>query len=731
MRYCHSRRQTWTWTVVCSCLSMWAASQSWGFDEPTPPVGLVGLLPTTAPDGLTEQDFNELVESIDDSWKDWTRQTAEVVKSFYEGSHPTVEDQRRALDQVKVKLKTVEKALADPRYLSIYPQLTKLFYRLGAEVELADVILTTLTQGPDQARQQRLKPAFEQLGTAVSGVETDLKQFNHAGPWRTFANLPGLTGLNADSPNALSVVAGVKARFEARESYAPEAREFLSRESFLKLEDALTAVLKASNETGTFDVAGLREAYAQLIDQLNQYRSEPGIELEAAIRQSIDTLRAKSPDGGATVADLLGRQLLNYNLRVYASEGLLNRLIRETRVEQSPVRERLQEATVYGNQVTQVTSSIDLIPNPLVASFHLMLNGSIRSNANAYADRATIHTVGNHAFTASKQVTFDGQEFSLAPALVSAYANNQAVGANTHMGRMPIFGRIANNIAMREATARAPQSNGYTIQKIQQQVGPQFDQQASEQLGNASKQLQTKTYGPLRKYDLYPDAMLWSTTATELRVSTRLMGTQELGGSVSAPVGRIPANGLVTQIHESLLSHSFDRLGLKGKAMSEDQVRELLESRLSEILNREVKIPKPETAAGDAEQKANILVFDEKDPVRFTIQNGIVTIIIRAGLQREGMEDIPTQIISVPFTPSLSEGKIVLARGNVGVKPVTRPPNVAAQVARAQVMRQKIQSALPERTIDGTLHLKIENKSLDLSVTDLSAEAGWLTIGLK
>ncbi|HWL09681.1 MAG TPA: hypothetical protein VNQ76_14820 [Planctomicrobium sp.] len=733
MRYSYSRHQTWTWTVVCSCLSMWIASQSWGFEDVKPAVGLTGLIPAYAPAGLTEQDFSDLTESIDDSWKDWTKETAGIVKDFYEGNHTTIAAQQTALDLLKVKLKTVKKALSDSRYQSIYPELSRLYGVLAPEVEISDAILSSFVQGPEQARAKRLTPSFEKLKVAVNAVDADLNQFNNGQPWKNWASLADLSALQVNSPNAIELITTVKKRLEGREFYTAEAKAFSSRESFLQLEDALGAVLAASNDNvpDAFNEAGLREAYSKLLDQLAQYRADPSIDQEGAIRRSIDELRAKSPDGGVTVVDAIGRQFMNYNLRVTASEGLLNRFVSETRTEQSQIREQMMEANVYGNQVTQVTSSIKLVPNPLVASFNLTLNGVVRSNANGYAQKATIQSVGYHTFSATRPVTFDGQEFTFGPSQVYAQANNQAVGASTHVSNVPLFGRIANRIAIREANSRSPQTNAMTVQRIRQQVSTNLDTESADQLSNASKQLQTKTYGPLRKYNLYPDEMLWSTTHSELRLSTRLMDALELGGSQSPPVASVPANGAVVQIHESLLTHSFDRIGLKGQTMTEDQVRELLESRLSEILDREVKIKKSQAAAPEAEQRENILVFDEKDAVRFTIHNGVVTIIIRAGLKREGAEDIPTQIISVPFTPTLSDGKIILTRGNVGVKPISRPPNVAAQVARAQVMRQKIQSALPEQTIDGSFKVKLENKQVDLSLVDLSAEGGWLTLGLK
>ncbi|WP_139228169.1 hypothetical protein [Planctomicrobium piriforme] len=710
---------------------MWAASQTWGFEEGKPGVGLNGLLPAYAPPGLTEDDFNQFTDSIDDSWKDWSRETAGFVKDLYEGSHPTLADQQAAVQRVKVKVNTLEKALSDPRYSSISSQLKMLYGRLNPAVRLAEAMLNTLSMEPAEARQQRMQPAFAELQKAVDHLQADLAQYSNSTEWVRWSEINSLKGLKADDPAALETVAKVKAKLEAREGYSPVIKDFISREPFLQLEDALAAVLSASNEKGTFDATQLRESYAHLLDVLTQYQAQPTAELEADLRKTLDELRAKSPDGGVAVADALGSEYMNYNLRIVVSEGLVNRFFEETRTERSEIRERVMEANVYGYQCTEVTTKLDLVPNSLSASFALNLSGVIRSNANGYAPQATVHTVGYHTFNASKKVLFDGQNFYLENSRVSARANNQTVGATTKFSHVPILGRVANSIAIREANSRSPQTNAMAVQRIKEQVSTQLEKEAGEQFANASKQLQTKTYGPLRKYNLYPDVMTLSTTDSEMRFSSRLMDPDEIAGSTSAPIASLPANGMVAQVHESLLSHAFDRLGLNGKTMTEDEVRVLLESRLTEILGRPVEIPKPQNAAPEAEQQANTFVFDEKDPVRFTIDNGVVTLFIRAGLKRANGDDIPTQIISVPFTPTLQGDKILLTRGNVGVKPVVRPPNVTAQVARAQVMRQKIQTALPEQTVNAVFEVEQKGKVIKLAIVDLTAQGGWLVLALK
>ncbi|WP_437226368.1 hypothetical protein SH661x_004548 [Planctomicrobium sp. SH661] len=726
------KRQNLTWTILCSCLSIWAASRSWGFEDGANPVGLNGLIPSYAPEGLTDEDFKNLQESIDASWKPWVEETGKFVKEFYEGNAQTVAEQRVALQRLQVKLGTLEKALADPRYRSIHRQLQSLYGKLGPEASLAQAFLDTLTLEPAAARAERLEPAFNQLHQAVDALQADLKTYRNGNDWVTWIRLDQLKNLKADDPAAPAIVDQLLTKLGNRETYTPEIRDFVSREPFLAVEDALQAIHNAATQEVVSEPAELRSLYTQLIEALNAYHTEPSTPNETKIRQILEEVRAKSPDGGVAVAGALGRNYLNYNLRLAVSEGFVNRFFSETRREQSQIRDRVMQASVYGYQCSDVTTRLDLVPSEVNAKFNLQLTGTIFANTNGVTSQATIHTIGRHSFNGSKLVAFDGQNFYLEPGHVSARANNQTVGATTKFSRVPLFGRVANNIAVRKANELRPQTNALAVRKITDQVSEELEREAAEQFANASKQLQTKTYGPLRKYNLYPDVMALSTTDSELRLWTRLMDSDEIAGSQAVPIASIPSDGMVAQIHESLLSHAFDRLGLNGKTMTEDEVRQLLESRLSEILDRKVEIPKPAGQADASEQAANTLVFAEEDPVRFTIRDGVVTVFIQAGLKRDNGDDIPTQIISVPFQPTLQGDKIILTRGNVGVKPVVRPPSVAAQVARAQVMRQKIQSALPEQSVNRTMEVKTQNdKVVKLTVADIVAEGGWLVLTIK
>jgi hypothetical protein len=731
-------RQHLAWTVFCGALAVWATSRTWGFDDGKQSVGLNGVLPAYAPNGLSENDFEDLANSIDETWKSWVQETGTFVKDLYEGNHPTIESQQDALQRVSVKVTTLEKALSEPDYDSIRPQLVSLYGRLAPRVELAQAMLQTLAMDPAAAREQRLQPAFDELHQAVSHLQADLKAYQHADTWNTWAQLDQLRELQPADPQSLATVSAIKQKLQNREDYSPEIKSFISREPFLKLEDALGLVLRAADQKAA-DPQALRTQFQQLLNALQDYRDDPSTPREARIRQLLDELRTSAPDGGVAVADAVRKGYLNYNLRIVASEGLLNRFFSETRKETSAINDRVMEATVCGTQTSSVVTKLDLLPSELNARFALTLTGTVRTNTNGYTSQATVHTVGCHTFTGQKEILFDGQQFVIEDSHISARANNQTVAARTKFSGVPLLGRVANRIAIREANSRSPQTNAMTARKISSRVQEDLDEEAAEQFANATRDLQANTYGPLRRFGLYPDVMSLSSTQNDMFLRTRTMNGQEIGGSNAIPFSSIPGDGLAAQIHESLLNHAFDRIasdvngekGLKGQTLSDQEVRDLLEKRISELLNRPVSFPEPENASKD-EQAANKFVFAEEDPVRFTIENGVITLFIKAGLDLANGQSIPTQIISVPFRATIQGDQIQLTRGgNVGVKGIVRASNAREQIIRAQIMRQKIDSSLPPRSIAGTFEIAQGDRKVKLTVTELTAESGWLLIELR
>ena len=696
-------------------------------DSANSDVGLNGIIAAFPPRDLDQDELTPLIDELDSSWQKWGAETAAAVKDFYEGDHPTIESQRLALARLQVKLGTMEKALGDRRYVSVHPEVSELYGRLAPRVAVAEAILDTLTADPEVVRQERLRDAAVPVKTAVAEVRKDLSSFNGGQQWVSWASLNELADVakRAEFNEAdLARIKTIQQKLAHRGDYAQSVKEFVSRESFLTLEDSLTAALKAVEDYKPVSQETARAYLTDLTEQLDQYDEEPTVAGTARIRELFDKAAQSTPDGGKKIHEALQAFYLNYNVQLTISEGLLKRVVAERREEKSRINERMMSARIVGSQVTTASVSADVQPSENGARFALVIEGNVRANTSGSVPEATIYSSGYHTFRAEKPVIFDGHSFTTEPATVRASANNRNYGAVTKYSGMPLFGGIANNIALNKADEQLGRANYITSQRIRTEVSSELNEQVDEQFSNAASELENKVYGPLREQGLYPEEIQVSSSDSAIFYRSRLIGAKEVAGSRLQPRPG-SSKGLVVQVHESALTNGSARMELDGKTMSDGDVRKLIEERMSKLLNREVELP--ESPMTEAEPTT--LVFADEDAVRFHVGEGEISLIIRAGLKREA-GDIPTQVITVPLAFSVNNNEIVMNRGQVGVRPQPgqQPTNVAEQIARAKIMISKIEAAIPEKTFENKLELKLEERVVALKISSIEASSGWVTI---
>jgi hypothetical protein len=388
---------------------------------------------------------------------------------------------------------------------------------------------------------------------------------------------------------------------------------------------------------------------------------------------------------------------------------------------------------------------VDLKPCSSAAKFTLTIDGNTRSQTTGEVCAATVYNTGVARFRAEKDVLFDGESFTLCPSRIGVNASNCTYDAETCLNWVPIARNIARNYALEQAAERKPESDAYARQKISREVRTRFDRETAEKFNEAEDKLNTDLYARLSEIDMKPELVAMSSTETVLGVHERLMRDAELGAG-RPPVQPVPGNGLLVQIHQSLLSNGSDRMDFHGQRLTQKEVDERIKARLDK-LNPDREVPQetppaepanetPEeraTRLANEEKNANTrLIFDTVDPISFRFENGEIIMSLRAGLERPGEEEIPTQIISVPLKLTIEGDQLVMTRGTVGVKPVERPRNVGEQIARAKIMQQKIEEGIPERrSQDAHREIKQQGKTVRVQVRSISAEDGWMTLSIE
>ena len=389
----------------------------------------------------------------------------------------------------------------------------------------------------------------------------------------------------------------------------------------------------------------------------------------------------------------------------------------------------VSRAHITGCQWTNATVNLDLKPSSSGVRFDLMLDGNVRSSITGSTHLATVQTSGQFHFQGRKPVVFDGEHFTTSPARVGVGGSNRPYAARTKLSWIPLVGRIAENAALREAGSA--ENSQYARNKVYQQARSQFDRDSAEMLSQAEQTIENDIAGPLRQGGYYPDVKQLQSTESEGILRSRLMHAGELGGADALPLPVDLSDGVLVQLHESLLNQVGNRLGLDGKRFTPEELEQYFKSELEKLTGRSFDlggITNPDTATDSPNVEE--IIFHESDAIRFRLSGGEIILTLNIGLKLEDREEIEPQRITIPLQFSLAGDQIHMERGTVGVSPIGRvdPRDRTQQITRAGVMRQKIQEAFAPQDFDSSIELSVENKSLRLVVAELRARGGWLSL---
>lgn len=725
--------QSRTLVALATLAGLATAAWAWEDAKPAAPQGLSGILPAEVPANLSADAFSVL----GGNWSDWSAGAAETVSQFYQSGSGDVAAQRQALASAKAKLKVMEQALRDRKYAMIAAPLTGLSSALARRIDVSEALLDTLDMDAQAEYPKRLKAKSDAVIAAVDALGKSLDKISGGKAWLPYVKADELVAAlkyEVGGEASISAAKTSKAKLASRATVENAAQKaFLSRPAFLALESTVDQYLAvAENPPTAENAAKLREQSAALVAGLEGYESSATSGSAAQARQAYSAIRKLAADGGDRLTAVLQKHYFNYNVRIVTSESFLGKLLADTHTEQGQVSDFVLGANVGGSQTTTTSVGVDLKPGKTEARWDLVLNGSISSSTAGVTSQATIYTQGNHTFRATKDVRFNGTTFTTGPGAISVNANNTTTGVATQFSG-GLFGGIADRIAYREAEARRGEAQAIAASRVQDRVMPRFNQEVDSAFVKAGKDLQTDLYDRLRDTGLHPDAMLFQTTDTEFRANTRLMRETELGAN-AAPAVFAGGSGATLFVHESEMNNGADRIGLAGKTMNDDQLRAHLEQFFSKAANRELKLNKPvETAPEPGEEDAgkppSTFVFAATDPIRIRLQDGALSLVFRTGFQREGGEDIPQQVITVPLMFEVKGSQIHITRG--AVKVASAEGGGAGQIATAGIIRRKIQNTLPERVVEGKFKLRGTRHDVEATVKSIKIVDGWAVVNVQ
>lgn len=730
------KQRRWLQRIAVAGVLTGLGMGTWAFEDSAPSEGLRGILPAEAPTQFSAEGFAVLGPA----WESWNQGAAEAIANFYklEGDAAA---QTAALKQVQSKLGVLNKAIADDKYAAIHESLISLRGPLARRVAVAEAALATLQADPAAARKAAVAGTAKSVEAAVGALQTKLDAIPGGKAWLPFIKADVLLtawGSSVDNAETVAALEATKSRLASRSTLTDAAqKEFLSRPEFTALESAIDAHLAAlALKSQGVDVVKTRAALTALVAALEDYEFSNSSVAAGQVRKAAADLSAVAPDGGAAVQKALADNYYNYNVRIVASEPFLNRLLSDSRTEQGRVSDYVLGASVGGWQTTSTNVSVDLKPANDSVRFDLVLSGTVQSSTAGSTDQATIYTSGYHTFRSTKEVVFDGNKFTTGPAATAVNANNTTTGASTRFSG-GLLGPMAQRIAMREASARRPQSEAIARSRVASNVTPKFNEEVDKSFARATEQINGELMQGLKDSGIYPEQIAYASSDTEFRMSSRLMGADRLGGFAGESRLLVPGTGAALAMHESVVNNTIDQIGFNGKKMSESELRTHLEEFLSKALSREFKFQTPAEAAAAPEAKDAAeadedntpaqLVFAAEDAIRVQFRDGELLLVIRAGLEREGGEPIPTQEIVVPLKFTVNGDKILISRDALQIYPIEGESKPIQQ----RVMNSRISKALPDREVSGIFKLRGPSREVDATVTSIRIVDGWIALHVQ
>ena len=717
------------WMALCGASALALGTtlvSAWDDAKPVQPAGLRGVLPVDVPVALGEDAF----ATLDGNWKEWGETTAKEVAKLYAEELADAAGQRQQLAVLQKKLLTMEVSLKDTRYRSIHEPLGSLHASLSRRVAIDEAVLDTLELDPKKVATEQLEGARQQVAKSLKELETELNTVKNGPAWLDYVRSAEITKLVSDKkgPEAVPVLSAVHQKISPSDATSPEIRKFLDGARFVSLRTSLDEFVKvAAAVDQPYNPEKLRADLVNLVGSIEKFEETQASVDAAAVRKSFDAARKSAPDRGNRIAAAMSTHYFNFNLRVVASEKFLSKVVAESTTQNGPVKDFILGANVSGNQTTTATVGIDLKPSNDGIRLNLVLDGVSKSNTVGVTSEANVFTSGHHAFKAWKPIHFDGNTFTTGNGDISVSANNQTTGVSTKYSGVPLFGGFADSIARGEVEDRRGQSQAIAAQRVSSRVLPEFNKEVDTKIVDLNKNLEEKVNSKLRQKELYPSAASYRSSEDDLRVSTRLMADQELAGG-DGPFVSVPTAGFVLALHESLLNNSLDRLKFAGRTMSEDELSKEIEASFSDLLGRKLNLEKKIEVAVDAPKEIATFVFPAKDAMRFRINNGQLTLSLRAGLKQKD-EDIPTQEIIVPLMFRIEGTNFVVESGEISVSPVDPPANAGLQIARAGVVRSKVKNTLPIRKFDRFISIdKNLQTPVQLGLAQVKASGGWLTL---
>ncbi len=457
-----------------------------------------------------------------------------------------------------------------------------------------------------------------------------------------------------------------------------------------------------------------------LLRRMERYEAAPSALTGYYLNDHYQDLLWSANPSDQILAQQVHSHYRNANFRFSVSKELLNRMIPEPLVTETPLSETIQGARVSGQSLVKNDLRIELEPNPRKMILKVQTHGQVRADTVARTKTFRVTNQGDADFQVFQRIAIGpGGIDSSEPPCSSTSGNQSVVGVQSKLDNVPVFGWMARRLAENKLRDQVPENNQLFRQKVQDSAEAQMKSGVEKFVNNLRYYSYTNLFQPLLAMDLEPEAVQMATTEDQIVMRYRLAGRDQMAANSSRPQDS-GASLLSFQLHQSAVNNAIARVGLNSNTFTIDELKKHLQDVMGST----------EVAPEESDQWAEI-GFAALDPIKidFVEDRLKISLNLKSLQVSEKGKKFRNLSLGVSYKASVQGMQIVLDQDDLGTS-IKRQKRLkfgekasVSTIMKVLFKKQYVFNALPKK-----MHERVGEDSLAISQFILAD--GWMGVSL-
>ncbi|HBO43990.1 MAG TPA: hypothetical protein DD670_08670 [Planctomycetaceae bacterium] len=416
-------------------------------------------------------------------------------------------------------------------------------------------------------------------------------------------------------------------------------------------------------------------------------------------------------------------EFLKPNLFIEVSNGFLASGMGGPVDETTDIADCILGTTIRGTGHTRGLLAIDTVPDDQKAVLEARLSATTESDNVGYHGPVQVYTKGTTTFEGRKQFTITPDGIEDSPARSDANTSTTINCIRSRRGS-----KMIEKAAWERAYKQKCLAEAIANQRAECRINERMDSQAEEFVSEGNERYRNRLRGPLSDRKIFPEELIFSTTAEKLNVRALRAAYDQLAAATPPPALAGPAD-IAARIHESMINNSAATL-LAGREVTEEEFLKTVEDILGEV---------PENLQPDDEKPTWAIQFAPRDAFVVTFRDGGFTVLLQATGYKQAGKSYPGMNVSAAYKIERTDkGFVAVRQGDLEVFPPgfvkgERQLSGGEQTIRT-MLEKRFAKVFDEKIVPrGYLELKEGRweKIGRVPLAEWNTNGGWMTLAWK